>query len=261
MNSDTTTDRRAGVPGVPGWPGEAEARRPARPRRRPRPGWPADLPKSPVRPASPIRPPGPGRSGRPVKNAGTAAQVRQGPATAPASAAHQPATAQRSQAARQKVPGGKTAHAPVAHAGAIRRTSFVLLLLGLLGGGLVCLLAVNTTLAANSFEIENLQQQNTAGAQRVQQLEQQVALAQTATVIAREAKKLGMRPESRLTFVDLRSSKILDQPGTTARELAGLRIPASTAGNGKHAGRHDGSDRRAREDSAIRLAAARGAGQ
>jgi cell division protein FtsB len=79
-----------------------------------------------------------------------------------------------------------------------------MLVLGLLGGGLVCLLVVNTTLAANSIQINHLEQSNAATTQRVEQLQQDVAAAQTATVIASEARKLGMRPQQVQAFVDLR---------------------------------------------------------
>ena len=40
-------------------------------------------------------------------------------------------------------------------------------MLALLGCGLICLLVINTTLAAGSFQISNLQRDNTAAAQRV----------------------------------------------------------------------------------------------
>jgi hypothetical protein len=86
----------------------------------------------------------------------------------------------------------------------VGRTSFVVLVLGLLGGSMVCLLVVNTTLAANSIQINRLEQVNAARAQRAEQLQQEVAAAQTATVIAKEARKLGMRPEHVPAFVDLR---------------------------------------------------------
>ena len=78
-----------------------------------------------------------------------------------------------------------------------------MLVLGLLGGGLVCLLVVNTTLAANSIQINHLEQSNAARTQRVEQLQQDVAAAQTAPVIANEARKLGMRPQQVPAFVDL----------------------------------------------------------
>jgi cell division protein FtsB len=80
-----------------------------------------------------------------------------------------------------------------------------MLLLGLLGGGLTCLLVVNTTLAANSIQINRLEQANAAGTQQVQQLQQEVAAQQSAAVIAKEARKLGMRPEVVPAFLDLRT--------------------------------------------------------
>jgi hypothetical protein len=79
-----------------------------------------------------------------------------------------------------------------------------MLLLGLLGGGLVCLLVVKTTLAANSIQINKLEQANAAGTQRIQELRQEVALRQSAAVIATEARKLGMRPVHVPAFLDLR---------------------------------------------------------
>jgi hypothetical protein len=78
------------------------------------------------------------------------------------------------------------------------------LVLGLLGGGLVCLLVVNTTLAANSIQINHLEHSNAGSTQRVEQLQQEVAAAQTAKVIAKEARQLGMRPQQIPAFVDLR---------------------------------------------------------
>ena len=95
------------------------------------------------------------------------------------------------------------------------RTAFVVLVLGLLAGGLICLLVVNTTLAANSIEISRLQQANAARTERVQQLQQLVTADQSAAVIARKARKLGMLPLSQLTFLDLRTHSIKVGKGTT----------------------------------------------
>jgi hypothetical protein len=78
------------------------------------------------------------------------------------------------------------------------------LVLGLLAGSLVCLLVVNTTLAANSIQINHLEHSNASTTQRIQQLQQEVAAAQTAKVIANEARRLGMRPQQVPAFVDLR---------------------------------------------------------
>jgi hypothetical protein len=86
--------------------------------------------------------------------------------------------------------------------------SFILLVLGLLGGGLVCLLVVNTTLAASSIRITRAQQQNSAQVQRIQELQQQVGSERSDAVIEREAKRLGMRSVQAPSFVDLRTGKV-----------------------------------------------------
>jgi hypothetical protein len=118
----------------------------------------------------------------------------------------QGADGQRPQAERSAA--GAAAHA--------HRTSFVLLLLGLLGGGMVCLLVVNTTLAANSIQIRNLQQQNANVSEQVQELQQHVAAARSAGAIEHEARKLGLRPDPHLVFINLHSKRIVAQPGNRA---------------------------------------------
>ncbi|MDR2984155.1 MAG: hypothetical protein LBV34_04875 [Nocardiopsaceae bacterium] len=167
-----------------------QSRRPQRPARRPRPDRPGGpvLPASPVRPASPIRPAGPGRTGRTIRTVGPPRHSFEG--TTPRTST-QPAA-------------GAAAAATAARARPVGRTSFVVLVLGLLAGSLVCLLVVNTTLAANSIQINHLEHSNASTTQRIQQLQQEVAAAQTAKVIANEARRLGMRPQQVPAFVDLR---------------------------------------------------------
>lgn len=84
----------------------------------------------------------------------------------------------------------------------------MVLVLGLLAGGLICLLVVNTTLAANSIQITRLQQANAARTERIQQLQQLVTADQSPDVIARKARELGMLPLSQLTFLDTRTHSI-----------------------------------------------------
>jgi hypothetical protein len=122
-------------------------------------------------------------------------------------------------------PAGSAESARHAH-----RTSFVLLLLGLLGGGMVCLLVVNTTLAANSIEIRTLQQKNANVSEQVQELQQQVATARSATAIQAEARKLGMRPDPHLVFLNLHSKRIVAQPGNRAMPAG----PAKHQGKSRH---------------------------
>src|SRR5256885_15551534 len=88
------------------------------------------------------------------------------------------------------------------------RMPFILLLVGLLGGALVSLLVISTTLAQGSFHITNLQEQNAELARQAQTLTNQVAQAGNPAVIAKEAEQLGMRPNPHLGFLGLTTGKI-----------------------------------------------------
>jgi hypothetical protein len=70
-----------------------------------------------------------------------------------------------------------------------------LLVLGLLGGGLVCLLVINTTLGASSFKISQLQQTATTLAQQEQTLQSEVSTLANPAQVERQAYQLGMRPD------------------------------------------------------------------
>jgi hypothetical protein len=158
-------------------------------------------PARPARPADPSRQAGPGRQGRTSSAVRALRPARRaprpaGPATAPA----------RPRAA------GAPADLHAAGRLATSRTPFILLLLGLLGGGLVCLLVINTTLAAASFRIDNLQRSNAAATQQVQELQQQVASEQSPGSIEQRALKLGMRPQQILNFVDLKTGRRYTMP-------------------------------------------------
>jgi len=96
----------------------------------------------------------------------------------------------------------------------VSRTPFILLVLGLLGGGLVCLLVINTTLAAGSFRISALQQGNAQASQRVEELQQQVAAEESPSSIEQRALRLGLRMQPVLNFVDLRTGRRYATPAT-----------------------------------------------
>lgn len=158
----------------------------------------------------------PSRTGERGSHSGTGRRAAASQQTAPASEtrrsprpAHRPRTGR---SAGPVVPAGPVSPEPVgsrqhwlSHSGQAGRTAFVVLLLGLLGGGLMCLLVVNTTLAANSIQISQLQQDNAATTQRIQQIQQQVAAQGSAAVISKEARRLGMRPVQVPAFIDLRT--------------------------------------------------------
>ena len=106
------------------------------------------------------------------------------------------------------------------------RMPFILLLVGLLGGALVCLLVISTTLAQGAFRITNLQQQNANLARQEQTLTNEVAQAANPAVIAAEAQQLGMRPNPHLGFIDLKTGKIVT--GKPSRAEAAINVPGYT---------------------------------
>jgi cell division protein FtsB len=92
------------------------------------------------------------------------------------------------------------------------RTPFVFLLVGLLGGGLLCLLLINTILDTGAYQITQLQQENATLTQRTQELQAQIAYEESPTVLAGQAQRLGMREPPLLYFLDLRKGKIDREP-------------------------------------------------
>ena len=106
------------------------------------------------------------------------------------------------------------------------RMPFILLLVGLLGGALVSLLVISTTLAQGAFRITNLQEQNANLARQEQTLTNQVAQAGNPAVIAQKAEHLGMRPNPRLGFIDLKTGKIVT--GKPSRAEAAINVPGFT---------------------------------
>jgi|SRR5271166_3302793 len=106
------------------------------------------------------------------------------------------------------------------------RMPFILLLVGLLGGAIISLLVISTTLAQGAFRITNLQEQNANLARQEQTLTNQVAQAGSPAVIASEARQLGMRPNPRLGFIDLKTGKIVT--GKPSRAEAAINVPGYT---------------------------------
>ena len=86
------------------------------------------------------------------------------------------------------------------------------LVVGLLGGGLLSLLMINTILAAGAFQITALQQGNVILAQRGQALQAQVSAEESPASLAQRAAILGMRVQPRLHFLNLRNGRLEDQP-------------------------------------------------
>jgi hypothetical protein len=106
------------------------------------------------------------------------------------------------------------------------RAPFILLLVGLLGGALISLLFISTTLAEGSYRITNLQQQNANLAKQEQLLSQQVAQAAAPAQIAQEAEAFGLRPNPNLQFINLKSGKIVT--GHPSQADSEISVPGYT---------------------------------
>jgi hypothetical protein len=182
------TDGRRGR-GVPPQAGPAKVRgaqptaAPARPGARLRAAAPWKVPAARAAAPQPSRTTGPQPAGPQTK------PVQKTQPTQPGQ------QAQRAQAPRAGITGS-------------HRMPFVLLLCGLLGGALVSALVISTTLAEGSFQINRLQDSTSSLARQRQTLEDQVAQAQSAQVIAQQASQLGMRRPGELQFVNLKTGKV-----------------------------------------------------
>jgi hypothetical protein len=108
------------------------------------------------------------------------------------------------------------------------RLPFFVLLCGLLSGALVSALVISTTLAEGSFEITKLQQADNALARQRQDLQEQVATAQSAQMIEQRAYELGMRPvsEGELRFLNLKTGQIQTDAGSGA--VSAINVPGYT---------------------------------
>jgi hypothetical protein len=134
----------------------------------------------------------------------------------------------RPQPSRAPVRPARPAGAPAARGRrtAAQRMPFILLLVGLLCGALVCLLVISTTLAAGSFRITSLQQQDQALAKEQQQLQQLVAEDQAPSVIAQRAAQLGMRQPGQIQFLNVKTGKISSDAATGPG--AAIQVPGYT---------------------------------
>jgi hypothetical protein len=95
------------------------------------------------------------------------------------------------------------------------RVPFALLVLGLVVGGMVLLLALNTASAANELERHNLATKDQSVAAQVQQLRNEVALSAAPGNLARAAAELGMVPAANPAFIVVGadgSVKVLGKP-------------------------------------------------
>jgi hypothetical protein len=116
---------------------------------------------------------------------------------------------------------------------AVRRTPkvpFVVLVLFVLGGGLVGLLVLNTSLQQGAFDEASLQDQQNALATKQEDLRLTVAALRDPQRLAREAQSLGMVPNTNPAFIDLGDGSVLGDPQpATAGTGPQLTVPAGHA--------------------------------
>jgi hypothetical protein len=131
-----------------------------------------------------------------------------------------PGAGSRSPGSRSAGPARPAGARPLARSS---RTPFILLLVGLLGGALVSLLVISTTLAQGAFRVTSLQEQNANLAREQQTLTNEVAQAGNPAAIASEASQLGMRQDPGLKFIDTRTGKIVT--GKVSKADAEINVP------------------------------------
>jgi hypothetical protein len=89
---------------------------------------------------------------------------------------------------------------------------FALLILGVLGIGLVCLLMLNTAMDENSVKTAQAQQRQAALTDREQQLAQQLAGLNAPGALSSQAAALGLVPNPQPAFLNPSSGAVLGSP-------------------------------------------------
>jgi len=112
------------------------------------------------------------------------------------------------------------------------RVPFALLVLGLLVGGLVLLLMLNTASAANELRRHDLAAQDASVAAQVEQLHNEVAASAAPGNLAKIAGQLGMVPAGNPAFLQIDPDghvRVLGSPGpVTAPPVAAPKTPTKT---------------------------------
>jgi hypothetical protein len=101
----------------------------------------------------------------------------------------------------------------------VPRARFVVVVLGVLGIGLVGLLALNSALAADSFTQQRLARENAQLELQEQELARQIGAAEAPAALAAAARKLGLVPSGKRGFL------ILGKDGKV--RVAGTAVPAT----------------------------------
>jgi outer membrane biosynthesis protein TonB len=115
---------------------------------------------------------------------------------------------------------------PVSRPVSRSRAPFVLLVIGLLGGALVCLLILNTVLARDAYTMTELKTSNNRLHQQAQELAKQNAQMAAPKSIAQMARSMGMVQPNQPAFVDLTNGRVT---GGTVRPVPTAAAAAAAA--------------------------------
>jgi hypothetical protein len=102
---------------------------------------------------------------------------------------------------------------------------FSLVVLGILVGGAVMLLVLNTSLAQGAFELSELGKQQRELAVSEQTLLQEVAKAESPESLQRRAQDLGMVPVASPVFLRLADGRVLGVPKAAEADPGARRVP------------------------------------
>ena len=116
--------------------------------------------------------------------------------------------------------------------------AFLLLVLGLLSATLVALLILNTALAENSFQLQDIRQNARELTVREQILSGQLASAESPIGLEKRAKELGMVAAGSPVFLRLSDGKVLGEssPAEAPAPPAKPKAPKVPAASGQYAG-------------------------
>ncbi|MFL6137567.1 MAG: hypothetical protein ACJ74O_07175 [Frankiaceae bacterium] len=109
------------------------------------------------------------------------------------------------------------------------RAPFVALVIGLLGGGLIALLLLNTALAQGAFALRDLQRRSVALTEEQQELATRLADEQQPGALARRARALGMVPGGVPAFLRLPDGTVVGTPHAASRPAPAVPTPAAAA--------------------------------
>ncbi|OPC83297.1 hypothetical protein B4N89_22245 [Embleya scabrispora] len=111
------------------------------------------------------------------------------------------------------------------------RTPFVVLVVGLLGGGLLSLLLLNTALNQGSFEVGRLQKRQDQLTDDREALQRELDAKAAPGELARRAQELGLVPGGSPVFIDPATGRVLGVPkAATSKPPLVPEAPATPAG-------------------------------